>query len=133
MAISWPTAHLLKYIISVFKKEKYTLKAHLFRSGGMPSSHSATSVSVATLIGLRDGFGSGLFGIAMLFSIIVMYDAMKVRRSAGEQGEAIKALIKENKSATKPPRTAKGHTPLEVVAGCLLGVVLGVVVFITIK
>ncbi len=99
-------------------------------SGGMPSAHSATVVAMTTIIGLKDGIDSGLFGLAVLFSLIVMYDAMKVRRSSGEQGLAIHALIKESKSKVKLPRVAKGHSPLEVVFGVILGLVIGVVVFL---
>jgi acid phosphatase family membrane protein YuiD len=58
-----------------------------------------------------------------------MYDAVKVRRSSGEQGEAIHSLIKEQKSSVKLPRAAKGHTPVEVVAGSILGVIIGIVVY----
>jgi acid phosphatase family membrane protein YuiD len=99
-------------------------------SGGMPSSHSATVVAMATIIGLHDGIGSGLFALSALFALIVMYDAMKVRRSSGEQGEAIRELIKEQKSKVKLPRAAKGHTPMEVIAGASLGFVVGVIVFL---
>lgn len=130
IVVAWLAAHIFKYIISIINKEKHELKSHLFRSGGMPSSHSAAVVALATLIGLIDGFGSGLFGISALFALIVMYDAVKVRRSSGEQGEAIHSLIKAHKVDIKMPRAAKGHTPVEVVAGAVLGVIIGTVVFL---
>jgi len=85
------------------------------------------------LVGLRDGFSSGLFGVSLLFALIVMYDAVKVRRSSGEQGEALRLLIKEQKSGIKLPRAAKGHSPIEVVAGLLLGTIIGLVVFLSTK
>lgn len=128
---AWFGAHVVKYIIGSIKKEKRGFRSHLFMSGGMPSSHSATVVSMATIIGLRDGIDSGLFGLAVLFSLIVMYDAVKVRRSSGEQGAAIRELIKEQKSKVKLPRIAKGHTPIEVAFGASLGLVVGVVVFLS--
>ena len=131
IAVAWFGAHVIKYIVGSIKKEKYGFKSHLFVSGGMPSSHSATAVAVMTIIGLRDNVNSGLFGLAVLFAMIVMYDAMKVRRSSGEQGEALRELIKEQKSEVKLPRAAKGHTPLEVIAGAFLGVIIGVVVFLS--
>jgi acid phosphatase family membrane protein YuiD len=127
--VAWFGAHIIKYIVGSIKKEEYGFRSHLFISGGMPSSHSATAVALMTIIGLRDGISSGLFGLATLFALIVMYDAMKVRRSSGEQGEAIQELIKEQKSKVKLPRAAKGHTPLEVVIGAFLGLVIGLVVF----
>lgn len=128
--VAWFGAHIIKYIISLFKKEKKGLMAHLFVSGGMPSSHSTTAVALMTVIGLKNGVGSGLFGLAVLFAMIVMYDSMKVRRSAGEQGLAITELIKEQKSRVKSPRVANGHNPIEVVTGAVLGTVIGTVVFI---
>jgi len=129
--LAWLVAHLVKYIISSIKKEKQSIRSYLFISGGMPSAHSAAVVAMATIIGLKDGIGSGLFGLATLFAIIVMYDAMKVRRSAGEQGVVLLKLIKETKLKTAQPRVAMGHTPLEVSFGALLGLVIGIVVFLS--
>lgn len=130
--VAWFLAHLIKYAVgSINKEKKHGFRTHLFVSGGMPSSHSTTVVALATLIGLRDGINSGLFGLSILFALIVMYDAMKVRRSSGEQGIAIHELIKEQKSKVNLPRAAQGHTPLEVTAGTVLGIVIGVVVFLS--
>lgn len=131
--VAWFAAHAIKYVISTVKKEKRNLRAHLFISGGMPSSHSAAAVSMTTMIALRDGIASGVFGMAALFALIVMYDALKVRRSSGEQGIAIHQLIKETKSNVKLPRVAMGHTPLEVSLGALLGLFVGVIVFFATK
>jgi acid phosphatase family membrane protein YuiD len=131
--VAWLMAHLVKYVVSSLRNEdrKFISISRLFMSGGMPSSHSTTVVAVATIVGLRDGISSGLFGVAALVTLIVCYDAVKVRRSAGEQGEAICALIKEQKSKVKLPRAAKGHEPMEVMAGAILGLTIGVVVFLS--
>jgi len=129
--IAWLGAHLIKYIISLIKKEKYELKSYLFMSGGLPSSHTATATAIMTVIGLKDGTDTGLFGLSVLFALIVMYDAMKVRRSSGEQGEAIKSLIESHNSKIKLPRVSKGHTPVEVAFGALLGMIIGAVVFLS--
>lgn len=131
--VSWFGAHIIKYIVSFIKKERRGFKSQMFVSGGMPSSHSATVASMMTIIGLRDGIESGLFGLAVLVTLIVVYDAMKVRRSSGEQGMALGELIKEQKSSIKLPRVAKGHTPLEVLMGTLLGVAIGLIVFLSTK
>ncbi len=131
--VAWFGAHVIKYAVAYFKKERRGFRSQLFVSGGMPSSHSATVVAVATVIDLRDGLSSGLFGVAALFALIVMYDAMKVRRSSGEQGTAIHALIKEQRSSVKTPIVVKGHTPLEVALGSLLGVIIGTIVFLSTK
>ena len=129
--VAWLGAHIVKYAIGYIKNERRNFSAQLFMSGGMPSSHSTTVVALLTVIGLRDHVDSGLFGLATLFALIVMYDAMKVRRSSGEQGIAIQELIKEQKSKVKIPRAAQGHTPLEVVIGAVFGVLIGVVVFLS--
>jgi uncharacterized protein len=131
--IGWLSAHIIKYILSFTRDPGTDLLHRLFISGGMPSSHASTSISVWMVIFLKDGMESGLFGLATLFALIVCYDAVKVRRSSGEQGEAIQRLIHEQKSGVPVPRAAKGHTPIEVFAGALLGVLIGLVVFLATK
>ena len=129
--LAWVSAHIIKFVISSINKERRTLRAYLFISGGMPSAHSAAVVAMVTIIGLKDGISSGLFGLALLFAVIVIYDAVKVRRSAGEQGIAIHKLLKETGSKIKLPRVAKGHTPTEVALGAVLGAAIGIVVFLS--
>lgn len=125
---AWIIAQASKYIFASIKTRKMASLRHLYFSGNMPSAHSATVVAVTTVIGIVDGVGSGLFGLAIVFSSVVLYDAMMVRRSSGEQGAALTALIKEQKSKTRLPRVAKGHTPLEVVVGSVVGLAVGLVV-----
>lgn len=132
---AWFFAHVAKYIVLLVRKRKPqgSLLRHFFISGGMPSSHAATSVAAWAVVLLKDGMSSGLFGLATLFALIVCYDAVKVRRSSGEQGLAIQALIREQGSKVLLPRSARGHTPVEVVAGAIFGCIVGVVVFFTTK
>lgn len=85
-------------------------------------------MALLIVIGFKDGFGSAVFGLALLFASVVMYDAMMVRRSSGEQGQALTALIKEQKSKVAVPRVAKGHTPFEVLGGAVVGVLIGIAV-----
>lgn len=129
IAIGWIVAQGAKYIIIAVKSRSLKSFHHLYVSGNMPSAHSATVVALLTVIGLKDGFASGLFGLAALFAAITMYDAVMVRRSSGEQGIALRALLKEQGSRVKTPRVAKGHEPLEVLVGALLGGLIGAVVF----
>ncbi len=93
----------------------------------MPSAHSASVVALLTMIGGLNGVDSAIFAVAALFAAIVMYDSVMVRRSSGEQGESLKALLKEQKSRVRIPRVAKGHTPLEVAVGALFGLVVGLI------
>lgn len=127
--IAWVTAQGTKYIVHAVKTRSLTAFRQLYISGNMPSSHSATAVALATVVGLRDGTGSAVFAVAALFAAVVMYDAVMVRRSSGEQGTAIGALISELKSKVRLPRAAKGHEPLEVIVGALLGLAIGFGVF----
>jgi acid phosphatase family membrane protein YuiD len=130
--LAWVVAQGLKYIIASIKSKNLSSnRRQLYLSGGMPSAHSATVVSLLLVIGLHDGVNTAVFGIAALFSAIVMYDAVMVRRSSGEQGEAITQLIKETKSTVRIPRAAKGHTPIEVVVGAVIGLLVGLVVYST--
>lgn len=131
--VAWMAGQGTKYIILVIKHRSFNHFRQLYISGNMPSAHTATVISVVTLIGLREGTDTGLFGLAALVASIVMYDAVMVRRSSGEQGTAIQALIREQNSKVQLPRAAKGHTPIEVVAGALLGLVIGLVVFLATK
>ncbi|MDB5165111.1 MAG: acid phosphatase/vanadium-dependent haloperoxidase related protein [Candidatus Saccharibacteria bacterium] len=133
VAAGWIVAQGAKYVIVVARTRNLSHVRQLYLSGNMPSAHSATTIALLTVIGLKDGVGTGLFGLASLFTAIVMYDSLMVRRSVGEQGLAIQALIKEGGSKVAKPRAAKGHTPLEVVVGAAVGLVVGLVVFFATK
>lgn len=126
----WIVSQLSKYVVASFKNGGLASYRQLYLSGHMPSAHSATVISVLVVIGLRDGIESGLFGLAVVFASVVLYDAMMVRRSSGEQGVALTALIKETNSKVPLPRVAIGHTPLEVAVGSLLGFLVGLAVYL---
>lgn len=128
--VGWVVAQGMKYVLVAVKNRNFDHFRQLYLSGNMPSAHSATSVALCTVVGLRDGTGSAIFAVAALLAGIVMYDAVMVRRSSGEQGIAIHALIAlaKNKDIVLP-RAARGHTPLEVLAGAVLGMLIGIVVF----
>ncbi len=129
--ISWFSAQGLKYVVFSLKHRNFKKGfGQLYLSGDMPSAHSATVVSLLVLIGVRQGFDSAIFGLAALFSAIVMYDAMMVRRSSGEQGRALTQLLVSTKSDIRLPRVAKGHTPSEVAAGALLGLIISIIVIL---
>ena len=127
--VGWVVSQLAKYVVASFKAGKLASFRQLYLSGHMPSAHSATVIAVLVVIGLKDGIQSGLFGLALVFASVVLYDAMMVRRSSGEQGIAITGLITEGKSKVPLPRVAMGHTPLEVAVGTLLGFVVGVATY----
>ncbi|UUZ95905.1 divergent PAP2 family protein [Paenibacillus sp. P25] len=109
----------------------------LFRTGGMPSSHSAGVASLATYMGVKKGFSSPYFSLAAMFSVVVMFDAMGIRRHAGliatEVNELEETVIKltEEHAPYSHPRMEKeleeklGHLPAEVAGGALLGIAIG--------
>jgi acid phosphatase family membrane protein YuiD len=131
----WVVSQFAKYVVASFKSRRLASYRQLYLSGHMPSAHSATTVAVLVVIGLKDGLGSGLFGLAAVFTSVVLYDAMMVRRSSGEQGVALTAVIteleKDGKLTPKVPlpRVAMGHTPSEVMVGILLGLAVGILVY----
>ena len=102
--------------------------------GGMPSSHSATVCALATATGMRYGGGSFEFAVAIMLAIIVMYDAMGVRRETGIQGRVLNEMLDifmnmgKEISAEAKLKELVGHTPLQVLMGAVLGCVIAVLV-----
>lgn len=131
--LAWLVAQGTKYVIHAVKHRDPKNLKQLYLSGNMPSAHSATVAALVIVVGLKDGVGGPLFALALLFALIVMYDAVMVRRSSGEQGEVLTSLLEEQKSKLAAPRVARGHTPLEVLVGAVLGCLVGIVVFIATK
>lgn len=130
LAAAWIIAHIIKYAIDAPRGKQLDFTHRLFNSGGMPSSHAATAVAVWSVVLFKDEVSSGLFGLATLITLIICYDAVKVRRSVGEQGRAIQQIIEKQNLKITLPRAARGHTPVEVLAGSMLGFLVGIVVFI---
>lgn len=126
----WIISQGAKYVIRVVRIGSFGDFRQLYISGGMPSAHSATVVSLMTIIGLHDGIDGGLFALSALFAGIVMYDAVMVRRSSGAQGLVLRKLLKETKSHIGAPKVARGHEPVEVLAGAIIGAAVGYVVFL---
>ena len=129
IAISWLMAHIIKLMIALVRGNARDFYHQLFISGGMPSSHTATSVSVWWLLVLHEGVQSPVVGLATLLILIVCYDAVKVRRSSGEQGVAVQQIIQKERLDIPLPRAAQGHTPLEVCVGAVLGTAVALIVF----
>ncbi len=95
----------------------------------MPSSHSALVTALTTGLGIQEGFDSAIFALAVVFSLVVMYDAAGVRRAAGKQARVLNAIIEDlNRRQLHPERLREllGHTPFEVLVGALLGIIVAV-------
>ena len=133
-------AAILSWIIGQFLKAPldYVLNKRwnwgiILSPGGMPSSHSALVTSVTLAIGLQEGFGSPLFALAFAIGMIVIYDAAGVRRQAGIHAERINDMMESFfKGSGIPEKELKevlGHTPVEVITGVILGIVISVVLY----
>lgn len=120
-------AQLIKLVIFWFRHKK--LSWHdLVVTGGMPSSHSAFVISLATIIYLEEGLSTA-FAISLVLALIVIRDAFGVRRTAGEEGLVINQILKKIKMKTNA-HFALGHTPLQVLVGSVLGFVVSLLVYL---
>lgn len=126
---AWLFAQLLKVPTHFLTTGVWRLKA-MVDAGGMPSSHSSLCMGVTTAIAIKEGLGSSAFPMALAFSLIVMYDAAGVRRHAGKQAEVINKIVSAGNllglEISKPLKEVLGHTPVQVFAGALLGVVVAI-------
>lgn len=125
--MAWFVAQSIKIAIALALTKKFNFKL-LLSTGGMPSAHAASVSALAISVGLIEGFSSPLCVVSIVFAYITMFDAQGVRRHAGSQAATLNKMVEElyfNKGI-RPERLKEllGHTPVEVFAGCLLGVVL---------
>ncbi|MBR2822962.1 MAG: divergent PAP2 family protein [Clostridia bacterium] len=126
--VAWVSAQVAKTIVDGIRHRGWSLRTFFSGSGGMPSSHTAFSAALATMVGMQDGFQSSSFAICFVFLFVVMTDAIGVRRETGRQGSAINILMdwfvmeNEGESEGKDLKERMGHSPLEVFVGLLWGV-----------
>ena len=137
--LSWAVAQILKTIINFILNKKFNPE-RLFGSGGMPSSHSATVIGLVFATVYCKGINGFEFPMAMTFAFIVMYDAMNVRMETGKQAvilnvflksEELMKTLKDVDKSKWPEKILKeyvGHTPIQVLAGIGVGILVGYVV-----
>ena len=130
--VAWAVSQILKTITYVVVEKEFVFK-RIISDGGMPSAHSATVISLAVMCGWTQGFESAAFAIGIILAIVIMRDAVGVRRESGINASAIKQLAdKSNKELGEgeaPIETNKlkvlvGHTPLQVACGCIIGIIV---------
>ena len=127
--IDWFFAQGLKIPIYHHLEHKWDF-SRFHGSGGMPSSHSSMVVSAAVMCGGTSGFDSPLFALSVVLACIVMYDAAGVRRETGTQATVINQILKDvlingKQISDEELKELVGHTPLEVAAGALVGLIVG--------
>ena len=130
--LAWIVAQLLKIAIHLLAEREFKLE-RLFGDGGMPSAHSATVMALVTICGWQCGFNSGIFAVSIIVAIIVMHDAMGVRRETGKQSHTIKqiaemlnGLFAGNDKDIRAEKLKEfvGHSPLQVFFGGILGIMV---------
>ncbi len=129
---AWLIAQILKVLFCYIKEKKINFR-RLVGAGGMPSSHSALVASLATSVGLSEGFNSVNTAIAIIFAFVVMYDAAGVRLAASRQAATLNKIIdelfEEGEFHQERLKELLGHTPVEVIVGAGLGIILAVVFY----
>lgn len=127
--LSWAIAQSLKVILTLCISRKFD-GSRIWGSGGMPSSHSALVCAMVTVIGFHEGFSSTVFALAFCFAGVTMYDAAGVRRSNGKNAAVINHMLDDLATRgffldEERLKELVGHTPLQVLAGALLGIFMG--------
>jgi acid phosphatase family membrane protein YuiD len=126
--VAWAFAQAAKVVLSSVRQRRLNLRV-LAEMGGMPSSHSAIVMGLTTGIGKHAGTTSPEFAIALIFSFVVMYDAAGLRRAAGRQAAVLNRLVEDlvhmRGVEEQKLRELLGHTPVEVLVGAIIGIVVG--------
>ncbi|MBE6991899.1 MAG: divergent PAP2 family protein [Ruminococcaceae bacterium] len=127
---AWFLAQFIKIIIELIIYKKLDFR-RIMGSGGMPSSHSSLVCCMAASVGKYVGLDQPLFAVAAVMAFIVMYDALNVRRAAGEQAKVLNYMMLNWKDL-KPEMFSNelkellGHTPIQVFVGALMGITIGI-------
>ena len=130
---AWGLAQVIKVPLEYLQTRRWNW-ALLLTAGGMPSSHSALMAAAAHGIGLFVGFETPLFALAVAIAMIVIYDATGIRRQAGRHAALINAMIADLTSGhplkEEHLREVLGHTPLQALAGTLMGIMIAQIVWL---
>lgn len=135
--IGWFLAQALKIATHLAKYGEFIPRL-FFSSGGMPSSHSSCTIALTTACAVQYGFSSPYFAISIILSSIVMYDAQGIRRAAGEHARIINKIAKDLKKGDtsyiqNDLKELLGHTPFQVLAGAVLGIVIALLLLLVYK
>ena len=128
--IAWILAQSIKVTIGIIRQKKFDFRWFV-GPGGIPSSHAAGASALATSIGLKYGFDTVSFALAVAFTIVVMFDAQNVRRAAGKQARILNRMMEDiywqGRIKEAQLRELLGHTPVEVFLGMILGILIAVI------
>lgn len=128
--LGWAAAQTMKVALGIAREKRFNFKWFV-GSGGMPSSHAALVMSVATSLGFYEGFASGIFGLALVFAFITMFDAQGVRQQSGRQAGALNMILddiyRQKGIREEPLKELFGHTPVQVLTGAFVGVMVAII------
>lgn len=129
---AWFTASLLKVLFYAVQKKKINFR-RLIGNGGMPSTHSASVVSLTIAVGLKEGWDSTALAISLVLAVIVMIDASGVRLAASKHAKALNEIteevFKDGQFHYEKFNELLGHTPTQVFVGALIGALISVIFF----
>ncbi|XP_019185989.1 PREDICTED: uncharacterized protein LOC109180734 [Ipomoea nil] len=125
--LAWLVAQSSKVFLKFCVERKWDFRM-MCASGGMPSSHSALCTALTASVALCHGVADSLFPVCLGFSLIVMYDAIGVRRHAGMQAQVLNLIVEDlfkwHPMSQRKLKELLGHTPSQVIAGAVLGVLV---------
>lgn len=128
--IVWFCIQLFKVIYDLVTTKKFNFK-RILGAGGMPSSHTAVVTTLATMIGKSEGVDTPIFAMAVIFALVVMYDAAGVRRAAGKQARLLNKIVEtpglSGVEVQERLVEVLGHTPLQVLVGAIIGIAVGLI------
>ena len=136
-SLSWLAAQLIKTSIDLVLYKSFNPE-RLVGSGGMPSSHSSTVCALCTMALMEYGADSFQFSVTFILAMVVMYDAAGVRRETGKQAKVLNAMLRDNPFEWKDEvldqklKELVGHTPLQVTAGAILGIIIAILLRTTV-
>ncbi len=130
---AWVVAQTIKIVINSAKEKRFNFR-WLVSTGGMPSAHSAGVLSLATAVGIQEGFCSTIFIATLIFAVVIAFDAQGVRRATGQQAEILNKILDDiywrRKIQEDRLKELIGHTPFEVFVGSIIGIIIATLVMI---
>jgi acid phosphatase family membrane protein YuiD len=131
--IAWVSAQTIKILINSVREKRFNFR-WVVSTGGMPSAHSAGVMSLATAVGIQEGFNSTVFIATLIFALVIAFDAQGVRRSTGQQAEILNKIMEDiywrRKIQEDRLKELIGHTPFEVLVGSVIGIAIAALVMI---
>ncbi len=128
----WLVAQTIKVILGVIRERRFNFKWFV-GTGGMPSAHASGAAALATAVGIYSGPDAALFGVTLMFAIVVICDAQGVRRSTGQQAEILNAIMEDiywkKKIKQEKLKELIGHTPVQVFSGIFIGILTAFLIF----